>query len=683
MAIDWASGESPRGNETLRASSSTTSNSAVSVLFLVGLVAIIAIASVHLTTWAWTQPVSFDGAMNLEVARSLAEGHGYRRMYGDHTGFSHEIQTRAPYIVPAAGVFAAFGVGVWQAQFVNLAYLVAFAAVSFLLLRRWTSWRWGVVAAAVVLATPGIEDVGLNGYGEVPALTWWLCSLLVLYRPHDTRPVSWQRSLAAGLLIGIAIVTKTVLIIGLAATLLAFLIEHRRRNGRSLSLIAGIAALGLGVCLPLLLHEWARAVSLGGVSDWVDWFHEEWRSINMQAGTAAGFADSPAPHARVFTHFRVLAKSIGVPIGLLLSWIAGSAGLLVAALRRRGRTALSPVLLTLVFFALTYFVWWLAVTPTQKAWYRRIFDGMVVLELLGVVAGATWWMQRARGAPRVWQTAAACLMVFLQGSLVRAGLGAGRWETSAPGQLLAHALAMIKDLPSDATLYGIGWFSNPAIALYSGRRTDDLADAIPSQLDSGKPAFLLVDPVAHAAGVDRYWLQRYANEVLSKSEDLRVHRLVAGVRRDPFESVSVDSAAVKAYADFKQADYPYTFGFQDREGDGWRWASASVDLLLRYQGEDTFLIDAYLIAPTEYRTGSSVGITVWINDCRLGTVNGDRAGDMQWRMPLAMCPLHEGDIAHVRVLSDNVIDSRDDRQMSFVARGLGFVRAAQSAPGSG
>jgi len=118
-----------------------------------------------------TQPVSFDGAMNLEVARSLAEGTGYRRMYADHLGFSHAIQTRAPYILPAAAVFAAFGVGIWQSQLVNALYLFAFSLLVFVLVRRVASWRWALLAVAVCLSIPGIEDNALNGFGEVPALT--------------------------------------------------------------------------------------------------------------------------------------------------------------------------------------------------------------------------------------------------------------------------------------------------------------------------------------------------------------------------------------------------------------------------------------------------------------------------------------------------------------------------------
>lgn len=681
MAIDWAPGESRSSNDATRPVSRAAMGTLLRRMVLVVLIAIALIGGARLTMSAWTQPVSFDGAMNLEVARSLAEGHGYNRMYGDHGGFSHEIQTRAPYILPAAAVFATFGVGLWQAQFVNLLYVAAFVVLCFLLLRRWASWRWGLAAVAIVLATPGIEDIGLNGYGELPAATWWMGSLLVLYTPQHDRAVPWQRAFSAGVLIGIAIVTKTVLLIGFAATGVVFVYGQSRRSPHWRPVVAACAAFAFGACLPALAHEWARAHSLGGLAGWNGWFAEEWQSINMQAGTTTGFSDSATPVARILVHFGLLATSIGVPAWLLLAWIVASAGLLVAAIRKRTDAAISPVLLTLATFALIYFVWWLAITPTQKAWYRRIFDGVIALELLFVSAGAAVWRNRARpnGVAGVVQIVVAFVIVALQAAIVRSGLAADRWPTSAPSRILAENLAAVAALPSDALLYGIGWYSNPAIALYSGRTSEDLADAIPSQLRSGRPAFLLVDSKAHAMGVDRYWLQRYAHEVVAARDNLSVYRLLPNALHDPFEGVIVDPKTIGTYVNFIETDYPYAFGFQVREGEGWRWASASVDLLLRYQGEDTFLIDAYLVEPSTYRLGKRIGVTVWIGDCRLGTVVGALVGDVKWRLPLKTCALKNGDVEHIRLISDNVIDSRDDRQMSFIARGLGFVRSDAGA----
>jgi len=66
-------------------------------------------------------PVSFDGAMNLQVAASLADGHGYARFYDEWILFPEEVQTNAPFILPASLVFALFGVSLATAQVVSIA----------------------------------------------------------------------------------------------------------------------------------------------------------------------------------------------------------------------------------------------------------------------------------------------------------------------------------------------------------------------------------------------------------------------------------------------------------------------------------------------------------------------------------------------------------------------------------
>src|SRR5690606_3415755 len=60
---------------------------------------------------AATQELLFDGAMNLEVARSLAEGNGPRRLYDHGTLFAPEVQTKEPYYILGALVFKILGVG--------------------------------------------------------------------------------------------------------------------------------------------------------------------------------------------------------------------------------------------------------------------------------------------------------------------------------------------------------------------------------------------------------------------------------------------------------------------------------------------------------------------------------------------------------------------------------------------
>ncbi len=634
---------------------------------LLAIAIVCAIAVTRLVLWGWTQQISFDGAMNLEAARSLVEGHGYRRMYADREAFSHAVQTRAPYILPAAAVFAVFGVGLWQAQLVNLVYLLALALVAFFIVRRWTSTPWAALAATVILCTPQIEDVGLNGYGEVPALVWWLAALPILYRPGDERPASIGRCLLAGLLIGMAILTKTVLLIGLVAVLPVLAIERWRQRRDAWLVMAGVAAVLAGSALPAAVHEAFRALAVADFASWKHWLRAEMLAVHQQAGVHSGFTDTVSLASKVSTHFGVLVESMGIVAPALLVWFGLAAAMLVAALRRAAR-GVRPLLLTLALFASIYFLWWLGITPTQKAWYRRIFDGVVVLQLLLVLCGALLW--QAHRATRV-TVAAVAAMLSLQAALAFAGFSAENWPTARSSVALAEDLRLLATLPADATLYGIGWYSVPTKALYSGRHIEDLHARAPAFLATQPPSYLLLDPSMQVANIGEHWLKRYPNREVGASTDLRVIELDTSKVLDPFASTAVDAGALRGYVDFKGDDYPYIFGFYGREGDGWRWARADVEILLRYSGQRAFKLDMYMPEPSLYEMKDSLGIEVWAGDCRLGEIRQDQAVVMRWWLPAGNCPLQDGAV-RVRLVSDNFLRSKVDSQMSLIVRGLGF-----------
>ena len=638
-----------------------------SVLPMLAIALVCLVAVTRLVLWAWTQQVSFDGAMNLEAARSLVEGHGYRRMYADHEAFSHAVQTRAPYILPAAAVFAAFGVGLWQAQLVNLIYLFALAAIAFAIVRRRVSVPWAALAATVILCTPQIQDVGLNGYGEVPALAWWLAALPVLYRANGEREAGLLRCLLAGVLIGMAMLTKTVLLIGLVAVLPVFAIERWRQRRDVAFLIAGLVALLAGSALPAAVHEAGRFLYVADFASWKHWLHDELLAVHQQAGVRSGFNDTGSLARKVATHFGVLLDAMGVAGATLVIWFGLTTAMFAAALRRSPQRA-RPLLLTLALFALIYFLWWLGVTPTQKAWYRRIFDGVVVLQLLLILCcGLVWKARRVTRTTALTVTA----VILLQGIFAFASFSAENWPTARSQQALAEDLAQLAALPADATLYGIGWYSVPTKALYSGRHIEDLHARAPAFLATQPPSYLLLDPSMQVANIGDHWLRRYPNREIAASTDLRLVELDTSKVLDPFAAAPVDVHRLQAYVTFKTDDYPYAFGFYDLEGDGWRWARADVEVLLQYSGERAFKLDMYMPDLSMYETKSPLGIGVWAGDCRLGEIRQDQPRLMQWWLPAGNCPLQNGPV-RIRLVSDNFLRSKTDSQMSLVVRGLGF-----------
>jgi hypothetical protein len=633
----------------------------------IGAFVLACVLSARLAGFAWTQQVSFDGAMNLEVARSLVEGQGYRRMYADHGAFSPAIQTRAPFILPAAGVFAAFGVGVWQAQITNLVYVLAFALLLVSLGRRVAGLPGGLVLAAAVLAIPGIEDIGLNGYGELPALTWWLAGLLVLYPRDDAQRLTASRCLGAGALLGIALVTKTVLAIGVLAALMVFLVHVLAREPWRRALALPVALLA-GIVVPVLLHEAWHATTLP--EGWLHWFDGELARISMQAGVSDGFADTGLNDGKILRHLGLLAVAMQMPMPVLFAWLAAPFFVMALAWRALPRTSLRPLLLTLAVFVAIYLAWWLGMTPTQKAWYRRIFNGVVIADVFGVMLAAWLWSARKPAGIGRGLGIASAILLLVPAWFVLQGLRPAAWSDGESARSLAAKLHAIDTLPAQAALYGVGWYSNPHVALYGGHHVQDIAETLPRDIERRKPAVLLIDKPMRSAGVEQYWLRRYAHLDHWRSDELRIVVLDTSHPLNPF--TMDDGTAALGHVDFGVADYPYLFGFHARESDGWRWVRNDVEVLLRYGGEPDFVLDAFAPAASDYRAPGGVGITIRLDGCELGEVQLPFATRARLALPLGDCVPAAGQLVRARLYSDNVLLSRDERQLSYVVDGLGF-----------
>jgi hypothetical protein len=287
----------------------------------------------------------------------------------------------------------------------------------------------------------------------------------------------------------------------------------------------------------------------------------------------------------------VLAENIGLPLPLVPLWLAAPFALAMVGRRWFASGHARAIIGALALFAAIYFLWWLGFTPTEKAWYRRIFNGVLVLEILlamMLAAGARRW-RTVRLPPAA--VAVAIAAIALQLPLVWSARYALHASDFASRRQLRSDLALLAKLPDSARIFGAGWYSAPILALYSGRSFGNLTTTPPAGLIASSPVYLALDAPAMAAKAGDYWLARYANRDIGRSETLRLVELDARSLRDPFDGVTVDQQALKDHVDFHDADYPYLFGFQDRESDGWRWAAADAEILLRYGGEPEFALD--------------------------------------------------------------------------------------------
>jgi hypothetical protein len=184
-----------------------------------GLAVVVLCASVNLTRW----PVPwFDEGIHLHVPEAIVRFGAYADFSSE--GLRHFGPTLAvgpTVMLPIAGVFAAFDVGLLQARLVMAAYLIAFVAAVYLLGKRLGGRVTGLVAGALLLSAPGASTIeyGREVLGEVPG-GFFLAVGLATWFSAWARP-SLGRLVAAGVLLGLATATKHVYLLALGPALLS------------------------------------------------------------------------------------------------------------------------------------------------------------------------------------------------------------------------------------------------------------------------------------------------------------------------------------------------------------------------------------------------------------------------------------------------------------------------------
>jgi 4-amino-4-deoxy-L-arabinose transferase-like glycosyltransferase len=205
---------------------STTSDSGVApalvalerLALIVGAALVLFLAFYNLTDFPLTW---FDEGSHLHVPKTLVRYGVYADYSSD--GFRHygpTVGVGPTVMLPVALAFQLFGIGLLQARVVMALYLLAAIAAGFFLARRLGGPRLAWVATALLVVTPGIDllEYGRQVLGEVPGLFFTLAGFLVWFTAWEKARL--LRLLAAGLLFGLAMVTKNQYLLILAPTLL-------------------------------------------------------------------------------------------------------------------------------------------------------------------------------------------------------------------------------------------------------------------------------------------------------------------------------------------------------------------------------------------------------------------------------------------------------------------------------
>lgn len=543
----------------------------------------------------------FDGALNLNVAKSLLAGHGYRSFYNEWVPFFPE--TNGPYVFPAAAAIAVFGVTPFGAQVVNLLYIVAFALLVFAVVARLSNPLVGLVAAFVALQAPGLHWFGMNGYGEIPALCLMLAACLALnvaVESGDRRFV-----MAGGLLLALSFLTKTVALIWCATTALAFLLADRQRWRRNL------LALTPALVLPVALWELYRLQTLDGMRNYREWWRAKFVEILDRAGPQTHLQDTPGFWNKAHAHLRLLGDWLGSPSTSLtvLCLVLVAVAAVVVMLRLRGQNGRQFVFASIVTSAAIYLVWWIFLTPTQEAWLRRILNGLILLELAAILSIHYLLIDR-RSVPRT--GIAAALALALVAVVAHNHLLWNRPDARPQAAADRELFERVSALPADARLYGVGWYQSPVVAFVTGRAFYDFERQSAEKINGrSSDQFIVLEQVAlYQPGFVANVLKRCFCEALFANGAGRIYR-VKGVQDDP-NLIATPVTFVSPEAALFGA------GFFGEEG-GMRWAGEHASMRLPASDFTALLLALYVPAGQDMTSapGPSV-LEIYRGDCLVG-----------------------------------------------------------------
>jgi 4-amino-4-deoxy-L-arabinose transferase-like glycosyltransferase len=196
-------------------------------------------------------PTWYDEGVSLQASKNLVLHGRYGLRHGSEVRVFDPLISVGPTVtLPVALSFKVFGIGLVQARAVMVLFAVAALGSFMMLARHVFGAPTAVVAALWLLAFPSQSvdvtasflGLGRTALGEVPALLLVSAGAIVWFSALDRR--SDARLLAAGLLFGLAVVTKqqaALVLVALAGTWLVDRCWHRQLAARHVGYPLGLA----------------------------------------------------------------------------------------------------------------------------------------------------------------------------------------------------------------------------------------------------------------------------------------------------------------------------------------------------------------------------------------------------------------------------------------------------------
>lgn len=435
---------------------------------------------------AWTQIPSFDGGMNLQVPVSIVKEGIYAARYDGIELFAGRIQTGVPVLLPIAFLFKVFGIGSSQALMVNVFYIALMYVFIYLICRE-VKANQTVVLLMMGLTTLmwGFLRLAMGIYGEIPALALLLGTvyfLLLVERRQKKRYFA-----VAGMFLGLSYLTKTVILIAVPALTVVFLSKWLiEKTVKIKDLLLWVS----GAVFPVAIFEIYKIYQLG-INGYAAFWGSQGSNILKQAGVKEGYADTADLIEKIVVHLGIFSRNYNIQIKALILILAFNFIWFISNAVKKKRL---DYIDTVELVAYSYFGWWLLITPTEKAWERRILIGVVLLEWISIMKlwqTFEWLLCREKTVDYKNMKAIAETAVSIF-AIVFIIFGAGSYSSdSKRGSVELAEVVRQKAQEEQAVICGYGWWQAPVISFYSGIDFRDLGRIEMDQTEN--PVYFVAD----------------------------------------------------------------------------------------------------------------------------------------------------------------------------------------------
>ena len=285
------------------------------------------------------------------------------------TPFTPWITQGPAIILPVAFAMYVFGTSdiVPAVAAVSL-WALLFGLILFILYRQPRRWLFAPVTLAIVLGVFGIFGLHFEQWttmlGEVHAALFYVLGIAYLARSKQ----SIKSNVIAGMLIGLSLTSKFIMILALPGIFLASLLQLKSDEKRLLIIFRYFLALGIGIALPSLLFELCKVWTLGftGYVDTIKAFSAMLKSQGVSGGNTLAEA------AGIFEKLNILKTRFFLsPVKIILIIILS----VLLAFRIRNNRVIKIFYFSAIASAVIIYMYWLFLS---KGWARYAVAPIII-----------------------------------------------------------------------------------------------------------------------------------------------------------------------------------------------------------------------------------------------------------------------------------------------------------------